>query len=179
MSSMNHVNHIRPSGSVNELLEQLLRHHHPYTKAALAELSPLSERVAHMHGNRHPELAQLVSLLRRLRNDMDMHLMKEENILFPYIKQLAGPSPVTPPFGTIANPIRVMRAEHDTDRAILDEMVEITRDFTLPPYACASFTALYQGVRALVADLLHHMDLENNHLFPLVIELEKARLGRP
>ncbi len=176
---MSNMNNGRVFGSVSELLEQLLRHHHPYTKAALAELSPLAEQVARMHGDRHPELAQLVVLLRRLRNDMDMHLMKEENILFPYIKQLVGSSTLTPPpFGTIANPIRVMRTEHDTDREILDEMVQITRDFALPPYACASFTALYQGVRALVRDLLQHMDLENNHLFPLVIELEKNKPGR-
>ena len=169
----------RPFTNVSELLEQLMNHHHPYTRAALAELFPLAVKVARAHGDRHPELAQLVSLLGRLRDDMDMHLMKEENILFPYIRQLAGSLAVAPPpFGTIANPIRVMRAEHNTDRTILDQIVTVTHDFTLPPDACTSFSALYQGVRALVEDIVRHMDLENNHLFPLAIELEENQLAR-
>lgn len=175
---MNNTDHSRQASSVNELLDRLLQHHHPYTKAALIKLSPLTEQVMRMHGARHPELAQLASLFRRLHDDMDMHLMKEENILFPYITKLNGSTtPAPPPFGTIANPIRVMMAEHDTDRAILDKMLEITHDFTLPAYACASFTALYQGLHALVKDLLQHMDLENNRLFPLAIEMEKDKLA--
>lgn len=163
--------------SLNELLVQLLQHHHPYTKAALIELSPLCEQVVRMHGNRHPELEQLTSLFRQLRDDMEMHLMKEENILFPYIMKLADSSTMPPPFGSIANPIRVMMAEHDTDRAILDKMLEVTQDFTLPAHACASYTALYQGLHALVKDLLQHMDLENNRLFPLAIEMEEGKLA--
>jgi len=175
---MSNANNDLPTDNVSELLERLLQHHHPYTRTALAELFPLAVQVARKHGERHPELAQLASLVGCLRDDMDMHLMKEENILFPYIRQLAD-SPVVapPPFGTIANPIQVMRAEHDTDRAILEEIMNVTGDFTLPPDACTSFSTFYQKLRALVEDILQHMDLENNRLFPLALELEKNRLA--
>lgn len=175
---MDNVNNDLLAANASRLLERLLQHHHPYTRTALAELFPLAVQVTRKHGERHPELARLVSLIGCLRDDMDMHLMKEENILFPYIRQLADSAAVAPPpFGTIANPIRVMRAEHDTDRAILDEITEVTDEFTLPPDACASFNTLYQKLRALVEDILQHMDLENNHLFPLTLELEKSRLA--
>ncbi len=164
--------------SLTALIDHLLQKHHAYTKAALTELQPLLNKVVQVHGGSHPELGELHVLYGRLRDDMDMHLMKEERILFPYMCALDGEEPVDAPhFGTVANPVRMMMSEHEADDAILRRMLEITNDFSLPPGACASYTALYQGLHELVNDLFQHMHLENDILFPKAIETERSVLG--
>ncbi|BBI99853.1 hypothetical protein FGKAn22_15460 [Ferrigenium kumadai] len=163
--------------SLNALIDHLLQKHHAYTKTALEELYPLLEKVVRVHGGSHPELAELRDLYVRLRDDMHMHLMKEENILFPYIRTLEAEGNVpVPPFGTVANPIRMMMSEHETDDLILCRMLKITNEFSLPPGACTSYTALYAGLRELVSDLFQHMHLENTILFPKAIKTEKSAL---
>ncbi len=164
--------------SLNALIDHLLQKHHAYTKTTLEELQPLLEKVVRVHGESHPELIELHVLYARLRNDMNMHLMKEENILFPYMRALEDEDDVPMPhFGTVANPIRMMTREHEIDDEILRRMLEITSDFSLPPGACASYTALYKGLHELVNDLFQHMHLENDILFPKAIETEKSVLG--
>jgi regulator of cell morphogenesis and NO signaling len=164
--------------SLTELIAHLLQHHHPYTKTALNDLSPLLDKVVRVHGDSHPELAELAALFKQLRDDMEMHLMKEEHILFPYMLALETDAPPSrPSFGTVANPIRMMMAEHHADDLILHKMLGVTGDFTLPTNACGSYTALYSGMHELVKDLFQHMRLENDILFAKAIGLEKNKLG--
>lgn len=163
--------------SLTALIEHLLQKHHAYTKTALEELHPLLEKVVRVHGGSQPELIELHVLYARLRDDMHLHLMKEENILFPYMRALEDEEHVPAPhFGTVANPIRMMTGEHETDREILNRMLEITNGFSLPPGACASYTALYAGLHELVNDLFRHMHLENDFLFPRAIDTEQNLL---
>lgn len=164
--------------SLNALIDHLLQKHHAYTKTALEDLQPLLEKVVRVHGASHPELIELHVLYARLRDDMHLHLMKEENILFPYMRALEEDDSVPAPhFGTVANPIRMMTREHETDDAILRRMLEITDGFSLPPGACSSYTTLYAGLHELVNDLFQHMHLENDILFPKAIETESSVLG--
>ena len=161
------------ASTLTALVGHLLRHHHPYTKTALIELAPLLDKVVRVHGEQHAELHELNKLFAELHDDMDMHLMKEENILFPYMLALESDSPPAAQFGTVANPIRMMMMEHEHDSLILNKMLEITSHFTLPPGACTSFTALYAGLHDLVNDLLQHIRLENDIVFPKAIATEK------
>lgn len=164
--------------SLTSLIDHLLQKHHAYTKSALEELYPLLEKVVRVHGGSHPELTELRDLYARLRDDMHMHLMKEENILFPYMRVLEAEGPIPAPhFGTVANPIRMMTREHETDAEILHRMLVITNGFSRPAGACASYTALYAGLRELVDDLMQHMHLENHFLFPKAIAKEAAVRG--
>ncbi len=168
------------ASSLTQLIEHLLQHHHPYTRSALESLAPLLDKVLRVHGDAHPELAELAKLFRELRDDMDMHLMKEEHVLFPYIQGLENiANPPAAPFGTVANPIRMMTMEHLHDSLILHKMLEVTGSFTTPTGACGSYTSLYAGLHALVDDLLQHIQLENDILFPKAIETEAALQGRP
>ncbi len=164
--------------TLTELVKHLLRHHHPYTKSALEELAPLIDKVVRVHGDSHPELHELHKLFSELRDDMGMHLMKEENILFPYMLALESDSPPAAHFGTVANPIRMMSMEHEHDSMILHKMLKVTDHFTLPPGACASYTALYSGLDELVNDLFRHIHLENEIVFPKAIETEKNLHGQ-
>jgi regulator of cell morphogenesis and NO signaling len=113
-----------------------------------------------------------------LRADMEMHMHKEEAVLFPFIEQYGRAEvqnrPMPPvPFGTIANPIAMMEREHVSAGDALGEIRTLTNDFELPPYACSRVRALYEGLQVLESDLHVHIHLENNILFPRAIALEK------
>ena len=169
------VNHNDFPTELADLIEHLLAHHHPYTKSALSNLAPLLDKVVRVHGTEHPELIQLQMLFNELNADLPMHLMKEEMILFPYILNLAtATSRPAAHFGSVANPIQMMTREHQTDGAILEKILAVTNNFTLPANACASYTALYAGLQELVSDLFQHIYLENDRLFPQAIARENA-----
>ena len=161
-----------------ELMAHIRDTHHEYTRAALARLGPLFEKVCSVHGANHPELTRMWATFSGLSAELTMHLMKEERMLFPYIERmeeaLAEGSPVLPPpFGTVRNPIAMMASEHDSAGEALRAMRSASRDYTAPRDACASFRALYRGLADLEADLHRHIHLENNILFPRAIGLER------
>jgi regulator of cell morphogenesis and NO signaling len=167
--------------SPTELVDHLEATHHRYLHDELPRLAALAVKVAGVHASRHPELNTVADLVLALRADLEPHLAKEEQVLFPMIRELAEADPATPPSfhcGSLANPIRVMLLEHDRVGELLAELRALTGDFTPPADACASYTALYDGLAELEADTHLHVHKENNVLFPLVEALE-ARLGAP
>ena len=102
--------------------------------------------------------------------------MKEEQILFPYIKGMAasGSRPGTC-FGTLQAPIANMIAEHDDAGSLLERLRELTHGYKTPDGACMSYQALYRGLEEFERDLHQHIHLENNILFPRAIALERAQ----
>jgi regulator of cell morphogenesis and NO signaling len=165
--------HARPLG---ELIDFIVRTHHEYTRTALERLAPLVAKVAGKHGDRHPELARVVHAFDELADDMVPHMMKEERVLFPYIRALATPAGAPPPaFGTVRNPVRMMIREHDRAGELLAAIASATNELAPPADACNSFRALYAGLAELRLDLLKHVALENNVLFPRAVALEDAR----
>ena len=102
-------------------------------------------------------------------------MMKEERVLFPYIRALGAPGGAPPaPFGTVRNPVHMMMREHDRAAELLATLADATANFSPPEDACASFRALYAGLAELRLDLLKHVSLENNVLFPKAVALEDA-----
>lgn len=164
--------------NLTELTDHILDHHHVYTKQEMEQLTPLMEKVARKHGEHYPYLIEMKEVFQNVCDDLGPHMMKEENVLFPYIKRLeenfsnstAG-SP--PPFGTVTNPVRMMRMEHDEVGSLLAKMRFLTNDYELPDGACPSFTALYHRLEVLERDLHQHIHLENNVLFPRAVDLEQ------
>lgn len=167
---------------LTEIIDHILGTHHVFTRAELARLLPLAEKVRKVHGERHPELREVERLLVALDAELGPHLFKEERVLFPYIVSLetriqGGPVPHAP-FGTVKNPVAVMGREHDRAGALLRDMRKAGADYAVPPDACGSYRALYEGLAALEADLHEHIHLENNLLFPRAVDLE-ARVWGP
>ena len=112
-----------------------------------------------------------------------MHMMKEENVLFPYIVRMEGAvvknDPVAPPpFGTVQNPVRMMMQEHDGAGEALRQIRAASHDFIAPKDACISYQTLYQALPAFEADLHQHIHLENNILFPRAVEMEDSALAK-
>jgi regulator of cell morphogenesis and NO signaling len=169
----------RNTEPLTELVDYILDKHHVFTHYEISNLPALMDKVARVHGDHHPELLELRDQLTKLADDLTMHMYKEENVLFPFIKDLdtavtTGTTVSRPPFGTVQHPIRMMMAEHDTDGDILKEMRRLSKDYTIPDGACPSYAGLYTRLEALEHDLHEHIHLENNVLFPRAAELEAA-----
>jgi regulator of cell morphogenesis and NO signaling len=165
--------------SLASLIGHITQKHHAYCREESLRLQPLLAKVVSKHGEHHPEIAQIEELFTSLRNELSMHLMKEEQMLFPYIIALEESAthksaPPRAPFGTVQNPVRMMMMEHDDAGLVIKEISSITGNFVPPQDACTSFKALYQGLEAFAADLHLHIHLENNLLFPRAIALEDS-----
>jgi regulator of cell morphogenesis and NO signaling len=164
--------------SLTEMTEHILERHHVYTKREMARLTTLLAQVLAAHGARHPELARVNALWQHLCADLQPHMFKEEMVLFPYIQSLeraaqAGGTFPRPPFGTVANPVRMMISEHDTAGELLRDLRAATQDYRVPADACLSFQTLYHALEAFEQDLHQHIHLENNLLFPRALQLEE------
>ncbi len=165
------------SGSLAELMSHIMQTHHVYVRTHVPEIEKLLEKVYSKHGEKHPELAQIRSVFHGLGQELMMHMMKEENILFPYIERMEesviqGDPILPPPFGTVANPVRMMEHEHDDAGVALKALRETSRGYTPPADACVSFQALYTALENFEKDLHQHIHLENNVLFPRAVKME-------
>ena len=163
-----------------DLIDHIVQKHHEFVKSEIPRLAALTEKVAGKHGPTHPETAKVNELFETLADELSMHLMKEEQILFPYIVRMEEAvlekAPVLPPpFGTVQNPIRMMVSEHDSAGTILRELRAITSDYKAPEDACTSYRTLYNGLLEFEADLHQHIHLENNVLFPRAVAMEDGR----
>jgi len=167
------------AGSLSELIGHIVRTHHKFTREEIARLKALLDKVCAAHGKNHAELGTIRETFLGLAQELTLHLMKEENVLFPYIVRMEEGqlknSPVpTPPFGTVQNPVGMMMHEHDGAGEALRRIRALSRDFSVPGDACVSYRTLYEGLAGFEADLHQHIHLENNILFPRSIEMEDS-----
>ena len=166
--------------TLTELIGHILDKHHVYTTEEMVSLEPLIDKVLAAHGENHPELRQIGEVFQTLCADLKPHMLKEEQILFPYIIEMERSAVENrlapfPPFGTVKNPVRMMMMEHETVGDILRELRRLTSDYKVPPDACISYLTLYHALELFETDLHLHIHLENNILFPRAIELEGSR----
>ena len=164
-----------------ELVDYIVRTHHVFLRNQLPRLADLHAKVRKAHQQRHgPMLTALAGPFQKLRTDIEMHLAKEENILFPLIREMeayvrgSGPEPMMH-CGSIGNPIAQMEYEHEIAGTLLAEIRRITSDYQPPSDTCASFKALYDGLRELEDNLHEHIHIENNILFPKAMRLADVK----
>ncbi len=167
------------AGSLAELIDHIVAKHHAYVRSEVPRLEQLLLKVVGVHGKNHPELLEIQAQFHGLGGELSMHLMKEEHILFPYIKQMeasvnAGHGVPAPMFGSVRNPIQMMVMEHDSAGDALRTMRENSNGFTTPPDACISYQTLYRALLEFEADLHQHIHLENNILFPKAVAMEQG-----
>ena len=160
------------------LIEHIVSKHHEFTRLEITRLKVLLEKVCTVHGGNHPELFNLQLLFRELAADLETHMAKEERVLFPYVARMEAAATQNvplfkPPFGTVANPVRMMMLEHDRAGEILKEIRTLSSNYTPPGDGCISYQTLYTALKELEKDLHQHIHLENNILFPRAVEMEK------
>jgi regulator of cell morphogenesis and NO signaling len=165
------------SWTVDRLVDRILATHHAYVRSATPTINRYLAKLVDVHGQRHPELSRVAQAFERLGRDLEQHMLKEEWILFPYVRSLAAPngsSSRPSPFGTVENPIRMMEREH---RDAGDEMRlirELTNGYTPPPDGCTTYRVAFEELARFERDLHRHVHLENNVLFPRAVALERA-----
>jgi len=163
--------------SLASLITYIHDKHHVFTRNELDRIEPLLAKVCSVYGERRPELLKIQGLFMELKRELLLHMLKEENVLFPYIGQMeeaakAGSAAPVPMFGTVRNPVQMMMIEHDGAGDLLRSIRQLSNDFNAPADACVSYRTLYGALEELEQDLHQHIHLENNILFPRAIEME-------
>lgn len=141
--------------TAQELVEHIYLQFHQRHREQLPELKQLSMKVEDVHGDHELAPHGLAEHLDAMLQELESHMMKEEQILFPMLSRGVYPS----------GPISVMEEEHVQHEAELAKINELTNNLTLPEGACGTWTALYNGLKELQDDLFEHIHLENNVLF--------------
>jgi regulator of cell morphogenesis and NO signaling len=161
--------------TMGELIDHIVARHHAYLRRELPRLATLADQVAGAHGARHPELQEFRDVLASLREELTLHMLKEEEVLFPMLKQLEAATE-TPRFscGSITNPILVMEHEHEDAGAALARLRALSGGYAPPADACPSYRAMFDGLAELEADLHLHIHEENNLLFARARAVEDA-----
>ena len=164
------------SKTLSELCDYVFETHHNYIRTQGPRILELFAHVCQSKGATHPELIQMKELFEVIYMDLLDHLMKEEHVLFPYCKQLDQADEFeSAPFGTVANPIRMMGFEHRSMQTQMQEMTELSTNFTTPEKVCHHHQELYQALLEFFEDLHQHVRIEDENLFPSAIQREKER----
>ncbi|EHA0992837.1 iron-sulfur cluster repair di-iron protein [Clostridium perfringens] len=152
--------------SSEELISHIVETHHGETFRLLKEIDPLMVKVFRVHFSHDPELLMKVhSLFGKLKCELEEHLLKEENILFPLMIKYDKANDEKEK-KEIEEDIRIIVNEHEAAGDILKELAEVTDDYKVPEWGCISFKLLYNYLHDLEKDLFIHIHKENNILFP-------------
>ena len=143
--------------SAGELVAHVLARYHAVHREQLPELIRLARKVEQVHGERADCPHGLADQLAAMAQELESHMRKEENVLFPMIAGGHG--------AMAGGPISVMRMEHDDHGVALRAIEQLTSGIVAPAGACTTWRALYTGLRTFREDLMAHIHTENNILF--------------
>ncbi|MFA6541688.1 MAG: iron-sulfur cluster repair di-iron protein [Bacteroidota bacterium] len=169
--------------SLDVLIDYIVKNHHAYVTRMIPVLYTHTQKIAAVHGSRHPEVIEIAKHFETVAVDLQQHMQKEEQMLFPFILTLleakkTGLLSMLPPFGSVKNPIKMMEREH---QAAGDEMYGIrslSSGYLPPDDACTTYRVAYQELQEFEKDLHQHVHLENNILFPKASALEQELLSK-
>lgn len=163
------------------LIDFIVSTHHAYVRSSMPTIARYLTTLEEVHGSRHPELSRVVAYFDQLRGDLEQHMLKEERVLFPYVRDLAERSDscdrTQSPFGTVENPIRMMEREHREAADALRIIRELTRGYTAPEDGCTTYAICMAELQRFERDLHRHVHLENHVLFPAAVEIEQRLSG--
>jgi regulator of cell morphogenesis and NO signaling len=165
--------------SMKVLADYIVENHHNYVRSVSPSLLTNTKKVAAVHGANHPEMIRVSELAQTMMDELDGHMRREEEVLFPYIIFLEHsinqqlPTPPSP-FGSVRNPINMMMAEHESAGAALEEIRNLTSNYAVPEDACTTFRVTLQQLEEFGQDLHQHVYLENTILFPKAMKLEAS-----
>lgn len=167
----------RPADDLGVLMDHIVDRHHAYVRTAIPVIQAHLSKVTAAHGARHTELRSIEREFMSLARDLSLHMIKEEQVLFPHIRALAaadvaGGPPPPDMFGTVQNPIRMMEVEHQEAGNGVSIIRELSGNYVPPADACETYRLVLEELDAFAQDLHTHVHLENNVLFPKAVELE-------
>jgi regulator of cell morphogenesis and NO signaling len=157
------------------LLDHIVSRYHAALREDLPRLGRMADKVAEVHGSRHPELHELADVYRELRNELTSHLGAEEERVFPAVRRLAEPGAEAE---DVQGALHALEEEHDRAGVALARLRALSRGFAVPEDGCTTYRALYEGLVRFERELHEHVHLENNVLFPRVVSLQAHAEGR-
>ena len=178
LESLNPPRRETPCEDPVALIAHIVSRHHAFVRDSLPRIQSHLAKAVAVHGVSHVELGLIESEFTKIANEFQQHLLKEEQVLFPYIASLVqalahdGPHPPDM-FRTIQNPIRMMEIEHQEASDRMAVIRQLSRNFEVPADACSTYRLVLGELQAFDEDLRVHVDLENNTLFPKAVALEE------
>jgi regulator of cell morphogenesis and NO signaling len=169
--------------SASRLIQHIVRIHHQSIRQELPRLAELAQKIAENYAERAPELKAIAMMVEELHAEMAEHILKEEQVLFPYIAQvdeapLLAFRPPHPCFTRVGQPVLMMVQDHERARLLLTDLRRLTNDFKPPVWACTTFVAFYSGLRGFADTFHEHIRLEDDVLFPRAIAMESELMSR-
>ena len=158
LSALQRPSELPDLGTPTELVEHIIARYHEVHRAQLPELIRMARRVESVHRDNPNTPHGLADALEAMEQELLSHMHKEEAVLFPMLR--AGGN------SFVSQPIAMMRHEHNDHGEALEHLASLTNDITPPMGACNTWRALYTGLAQLREDLINHIHLENNILFP-------------
>jgi regulator of cell morphogenesis and NO signaling len=149
---------------LSDLIDHVVSTHHGYLNRALPELSDLTTTILRVHGQNHPDLFRVHKLFHNLKLELEQHLIKEEEVLFPMIKEYEASHSETL-LKKIGFAVHETEDEHEAAGDILKELRTVTEDYIVPADGCATYGKTLRELQELEGDLFQHIHLENNILF--------------
>ncbi|HEX7847817.1 MAG TPA: iron-sulfur cluster repair di-iron protein [Chitinophagaceae bacterium] len=164
--------------SLSQLTSYITSTHHSYVKNELPQLLGYSQKLASKHGKQHQELLKIFELLVAIKEEMDLHMQKEERVLFPRINEIEKLSQQPEAnyklnISYLQAPVTLMEQEHDHAGALTEEIRNLSNNYETPADGCTTYKLMYASLKAFEMDLHQHVHLENNILFPKAIALAK------
>lgn len=169
---------------IDFLIDYIINIHHNYLRTAIPDVLDHLERLAQGHSKKYPYLSEMVELTNGLAKKLQPHLQQEEEIIFPYIRQIAHAYENKESYArlfvrTLSKPVEtIMRLEHEIVAKSLLRLRELTDDYTSPGNACISHKTTFLKFKEFDSDLVQYMYLENTILFPRSIKMEKELLQK-
>lgn len=168
---------------IDLLADYIEKTHHRYVTEKIPELLFFLEKLCKVHGVRHPELFGIYKEFLASAEELSSHMKKEENILFPFIRQLVLSDNQNvefdePHFMTVKNPIAMMMNEHEIEGGRFMEISEMSNGYTPPADGCTTYRVAFEMLKDYEQDLHTHIHLENNILFPKAVQLEQELTTR-
>jgi regulator of cell morphogenesis and NO signaling len=168
-------NFIPESAPLTELADYIVNTHHKYVRLELPRITEQLWRVASKHGQHFPEMMEVAKLFEELKAEFELHMQKEETILFPRIKKLENLSlldqAVKMDIPLLKSPILLMEHEHDHSMSVMAVIRKLTDNYNPPNGTCNTYKVVLAALETFEMDLHRHMHLENNILFPRALGL--------
>ncbi len=143
---------------IEELIDHILARFHEKHREDLPPLVAMAQKVERVHADKPTCPRGLGAFLEEVARSLEEHMQKEEQILFPLLRSSRR--------AQAAMPVQVMELEHEDHGKNLAKLRAMTNDYTPPEEACTTWRALYRNLAELERELMHHIHLENNVLFP-------------
>lgn len=154
------------------LADYIVNIHHSFVKKNLPDLVYYTRKIESVHGDHHPELVEIASLVEQINKELLQHLQKEEEVLFPAIKEVLKTNH-SGTKQTIISEIDRMKGEHEFAGGAMDKINVLTENYKVPEDGCNSYKVALQLLSRFEDDLHVHVHLENNILYPKALLLAK------